>query len=101
MNEIILDIRQALPEIELALGTLRKSRPELSTAEKDAIRTVWTAVDATRFYISTLGAGTPPNRELSELWSNAALRMAAFDVDLAPKTTYEGGILERSGGLER
>jgi hypothetical protein len=85
MSDAIVDIREALSEMGKILVSFRHERNEPSSPEKVAIRAVWSAVDATKIYIGTLSDGTPPNRELAELWSNAAINIAAFDRELAQR----------------
>jgi len=67
------------------LASLRQSPLQPTPPEQEAIRAVWHAVDVTRMHLNSL-AGRPevaPNPELVELWSDASLKIAAFDADLA------------------
>jgi hypothetical protein len=81
----ITDIREALPEIAQTLASARGKLQDPTPAEQVAIRAVWSAVDATRMYLGKLRkrAAVPPTAELVALWSDASLKMAAFDLALA------------------
>lgn len=82
-----VDFSTALPDLARVLHEAMKSLRRPSELQKDAIRAVFTAVDATRMHLRRLRGTEPrsyaPNPELVDLWRESAIAMAAFDHELA------------------
>ncbi|HEX2207826.1 MAG TPA: toll/interleukin-1 receptor domain-containing protein [Longimicrobium sp.] len=81
---MIHEIDQALPEIRRFVGTASKLPP--SRRPLQPIRSVWKAVDETRRHLAKLREREiphpTPNRQLVELWCEAALAITKVDPEL-------------------
>ncbi|MBM4121610.1 MAG: toll/interleukin-1 receptor domain-containing protein [Nitrospira sp.] len=82
-----IDFSNALSDLNRTLRETLRSVARPSEPQKDAIRAVFTAVDATTMHLGRLRGVQPksyaPNPELVDLWREAAIAVAAFDSDLA------------------
>jgi len=89
MTDPVSDIRDAVPEVGRVLREFRATGQAPSAPRQYAIRAVWSAVDNTRLYIRMIhdgqASGSAPNSELIALWSEASLKIAAFDLALADR----------------
>lgn len=78
------DFSSALPELAHLLQEKLKTLGRPTEPQKDAIRSMFTAVDATRMHLRRRPPGVyAPNPELIDLWNDAAIQVAVFDPDLA------------------
>lgn len=86
---MIETIGQAIPALGRVLQTRLSEPAAMSAAEKIAIRAVWSATDNTRMYLRQIEEGSvpwpAPNRELVRLWSDAAVEIAAIDLEFSQR----------------
>jgi hypothetical protein len=84
-NEV--DFSSALPDLRREFREALRTLYRPSEPQKDAIRSVFSAVDATRMHLRRLRGITPqsyaPNPELVDLWREAAIEISAFNPDLS------------------
>jgi hypothetical protein len=87
MADIVMDIRQAIPEVGRLLSEILLSGQYPTPSKQRAIRAVWSAVDSTRMHIRMIENGQAqsgaPSPELVALWSDASLQLVELDPDLA------------------
>lgn len=83
----VMDIRDAIPEIGRVISEVLARGQQPTPPKQLAIRTVWSAVDHTRMYLRQIANGDvnarAPNPDLVALWSDASLRLAEFNPELA------------------
>ena len=82
-----IDFSSALSDLGQVLREALRTVGRPSEPQNDAIRALFTAVDATRMHLRRLRGVEPqtyaPAPQLVDLWREAAIAVAAFDRDLA------------------